>query len=34
VRVRIVDPATGRLLREHLRQERGRHRIAEEDKPP
>jgi transposase len=34
VRVRLVDPATGKLLREHLRQERGRHRIAEEDRPP
>jgi transposase len=33
VRVRVVDPTTGTLLREHLRQERGRHRIAEEDKP-
>lgn len=34
VRVRLLDPSTGTLLREHLRQERGRHRIAEEDKPP
>jgi transposase len=34
VRVRLVDPATGKLLREHLRQERGRHRIADEDRPP
>ena len=33
VRVRLVDPTTGKLLREHLRQERGRHRIAEEDRP-
>jgi transposase len=32
-RVRIVDATTGRLLREHLRQERGRHRIADEDRP-
>lgn len=34
VRVRIVDPSTGRLLREHLKQERGRHRIADEDRSP
>ena len=33
VRVRLVEPATGKLLREHLRQERGRHRIADEDRP-
>lgn len=33
VRVRLIDPATGKLLREHLRQERGRHRISDEDKP-
>ena len=33
VRVRILDPKTGQLLREHLRQERGRYRIREEDKP-
>jgi transposase len=33
MRVRIIDPATGKLLREHLRQKRGQHRIAEEDKP-
>ena len=33
VRVRIVDPTTGALLREHLRQERGRHRIADDDRP-
>jgi hypothetical protein len=32
-RVRILDPATGKLLREHLRQERGKHRTADEDKP-
>jgi transposase len=31
--VRLVEPTTGKLLREHLRQERGRHRIAEEDRP-
>ena len=31
--VRLIDPLTGRLLREHLRQERGRHRIQEQDRP-
>jgi transposase len=31
--VRLLDPKTGQLLREHLRQERGRHRIREEDRP-
>jgi transposase len=31
--VRLLDPATGQLLREHLRQERGRHRIRDEDRP-
>lgn len=31
--VRIIDPRSGQLLREHLRQERGKHRIPEEDKP-
>jgi hypothetical protein len=31
-RVRIIDPLTGQLLREHLRQERGRHRIQQEDR--
>jgi transposase len=31
--VRIIDPHTGQLLREHLRQQRGRHRIAEQDHP-
>ena len=31
--VRLLDPKTGQLLREHLRQERGRHRVREEDKP-
>lgn len=30
--VRLLDPASGQLLREHLRQERGRHRIAPPDK--
>ncbi len=33
-RVRIIDPVTGQLLREHLRQERGRHRIQPEDRSP
>jgi transposase len=32
-RVRLLDPATGHLLREHLRQERGRHRIHPADAP-
>ena len=31
--VRVLNPKTGQLLREHLRQERGRHRILPEDKP-
>ena len=31
--VRLLDPVTGVLLREHLRQERGRHRINPEDRP-
>ena len=31
--VRILNPLTGQLLREHLRQERGRHRIKDEDRP-
>jgi len=31
--VRILDPATGRLLREHVRQQRGRHRIKDQDLP-
>jgi hypothetical protein len=31
--VRLLDPQTGQLLREHLRQERGRHRIQDEDRP-
>src|SRR5260370_7416364 len=30
--VRILDPLTSRLLREHLRQQRGRHRIRDEDR--
>ena len=33
VRVRLLDGKTGELLREHLRQERGRHRILDEDRP-
>jgi hypothetical protein len=32
-RVRLMDPSTGQLLREHLRQARGRHRIQEQDRP-
>ena len=31
--VRILDPRTHELLREHVRQERGRHRIQPEDNP-
>lgn len=31
--VRLIDPQTGQLLREHLRQVRGRHRIKDEDRP-
>ena len=31
--VRLLDPLTGNLLREHLRQQRGRHRIKDEDRP-
>jgi hypothetical protein len=31
--VRLLDPRTGQLLREHLHQARGRHRIKEEDRP-
>jgi transposase len=34
VRVRLLDTKTGQLLREHLRQERGHHRILDEDRPP
>lgn len=30
--VRVLDPRAGQLLREHLRQQRGGHRIPEEDK--
>ena len=32
-RVRLLDPRTGQLLREHLRQTRGRHQIKDEDRP-
>jgi hypothetical protein len=31
--VRLIDPLTGQLLREHLRQERGRYRIKDEVRP-
>ena len=31
--VRLLDPRTGQLLREHLRQARGRRRIEAEDRP-
>ena len=31
--VRVLRSDTGQLLREHLRQERGRHRIVDEDRP-
>ena len=31
--VRILDPKTGQLLREHLHQQRGKHRIKDEDRP-
>jgi hypothetical protein len=33
LRVRILDPATHQLLREHVRQQRGRHRIHPDDNP-
>jgi hypothetical protein len=33
LRVRLLDPATGELLREHVRQERGKRRMHEEDRP-
>jgi len=32
--VRILDPKSGRLLREHVRQTRGGHRIMEQDLSP
>jgi hypothetical protein len=31
--VRLLNPSTGQLLREHLRQSRGRHRIQDQDRP-
>jgi len=31
--VRLLDPLTGALLREHLHQQRGKHRIKKEDRP-
>jgi transposase len=31
--VRVLDPDTGALLREHVRQERGRRRMRDEDRP-
>jgi transposase len=31
--VRLMDPLTGQLLREHLRQARGGHRIQDQDRP-
>jgi transposase len=34
LQIRLLDPRTGQLLREHLRQKRGWHRIQEEDRPP
>jgi len=33
MRVRVLDPKTGELLREHLRQRRGLHRVRDEDRP-
>jgi hypothetical protein len=33
MRVRLIDPKTGQLLREHFKQERGKHRIKEADRP-
>lgn len=34
LQVRLLDPKTGQLLREHLRQKRGWHRIQSEDRSP
>ena len=31
--VRVLDPRTGQLLREHLRQQRGAYRIPDQDRP-
>lgn len=33
IHVRLLDPNTGQLLREHLRTKRGWHRIADDDRP-
>jgi transposase len=33
LRVRLIDPRTGELLREHLRQKRGQRRMRDEDRP-
>jgi len=33
LRVRILAPKTGQLLREHVRQKRGWHRLHEDDRP-
>ena len=33
LQVRLLDPTTGQLLREHLHQRRGCHRIKDEDRP-
>ena len=33
LRVRLIDPRTGELLREHVRQKRGKRRMREEDRP-
>jgi len=32
--IRLIDPRSGQLLREHFRQQRGRHRIQDKDRPP
>ncbi len=32
-RVRVLDPRSGQLLREHLRQQRGHYRIPDQDRP-
>jgi hypothetical protein len=34
VYVRLLDPKTGQLLREHFHQKRGRHAIQEQDRSP
>ena len=33
IHVHLLDPGTGQLLREHLRTQRGWHRIADDDRP-